>query len=327
MSELKIGLIGLGYVGQTHIYNCLHLEGVKLVAVADISKNALKKAENAGVPNTYTDYQELLKNPQVDAVIIALPTHLHAKCAIAAAEAHKHILLEKPIARNTLEGTEILSKVNANNVKIMIGHPLRFSLPFIELKNKLDTGEVGDIQTAYSVNINSGPFIHRAETGSPLPVPDWWWKKEYIGGGALIDLGSHMINLAQWYFGDVINAKAYLGHRFNMEYEDHAIALLKFKYGQTVVVNVGWYSGQTQIQFDVHGTCGKAAALLDNPSKIVTATKLILKKTPPYFIPFYKELEHFVESIKKDQQPQPSGEDGIKDLQVIEMAYKNSIEM
>ena len=121
MQKLNIGIIGLGYIGKTHIYNCMRLENANLVAVADISKNALTKAKRIGVPNTYNDYQELLNNPQIDAVIIALPTHLHAKCAIGAAEAHKHILLEKPISRNTVEATEILSKVRSNGVKIMIG--------------------------------------------------------------------------------------------------------------------------------------------------------------------------------------------------------------
>lgn len=324
MQKLNIGVIGLGYIGKTHIYNCMRLEDAKLVAVADISKNALNKAKKIGVPNTYNDYQELLDNPQIDAVIIALPTHLHAKCAIAAAEAHKHILLEKPISRNTSEANEILSKVRSNNVKIMIGHPLRFSQPFIDLKKKIDNGEMGEIQSAYAVNINSGPFVYRAETGAPVPVPDWWWKKEYTGGGALIDLGSHMINLAQWYFGDVVDAKSYLGYRFNMEQEDHAICLLKFREGQTVIVNVGWYSVQTQMQLEVHGTCGLGVASLNAPSKIKTVTKMLLKKTPPYYIPFLKEVEHFVESIKKDQQPEPSGEDGLKDLQAIEIAYKNS---
>jgi UDP-N-acetylglucosamine 3-dehydrogenase len=327
MADLNIGLIGLGYIGKTHIYNCLRLEGVKLAAVADISKNSLNKAKNAGVPNTYTDYQELLNNPQIDAVIISLPTHLHAKCAIAAAEAHKHILLEKPIARSTVEATEILSKVRSNNVKIMVGYPLQFSDPFIALKKKIESGEVGEIQTAYTVNINSGPFLYRSETGAPSPVPDWWWKKESIGGGALMDLGSHMINLAQWYFGDVVDAKSFLGYRYNMEHEDHAIALLKFKTGQVVMVNVGWYSGQTQMQFDAHGTCGKATASFVTPSKLKTVTKLLFRKTPPYFIPFSKELEHFVNSIKNDTQPMPSGEDGLEDLQTIELAYKNSIKM
>jgi UDP-N-acetylglucosamine 3-dehydrogenase len=327
MNKLNIGVIGLGYIGKTHVYNCMRLETANLIAVADISKNALNKAKRNGVPNIYTDYQELLKNPHIDAVIIALPTHLHAKCAISAAEAHKHILLEKPISRNSFEANEILSKVRSNNVKLMIGHPLRFSQPFIALKKRIDTGEMGEIQASYAFNINSGPFVHRAETGAPMPVPDWWWNKDYTGGGALIDLGSHMINLARWYFGEVTDVKSYLGYRFNLDQEDHAICILKFKGGQVTIVNVGWYSGKTQLQLDVHGTCGLGVAALKTASKIKTVTKMALRKTPPYYIPFLKEIEHFVESIRKDQQPEPSGEDGLKDLDAIELAYKNQINL
>jgi myo-inositol 2-dehydrogenase / D-chiro-inositol 1-dehydrogenase len=324
MQTTNLGLIGLGYIGKVHIYNSLRLKNARLVGVADISRGALTKAKKMGVENTYDDYQELLRNSEIDAVIIALPTHLHAKCAKAAAEAHKHILLEKPLARSTSEGKEILSAARYNNVKIMIGHPLRFSLPYATLKKTIDSGELGEIQTAYAANINAGPFLHRAETGVPVPVPEWWWKKDLTGGGALLDLGSHMINLAHWYFGDVTDAKCSLGYRFNLEQEDFAICSLKFTGGQVVTVNVGWYSGQTQMQVDVHGTGGHAAAVNVTPSRTKTIMQLLLRKTPPYYLPFLEELQHFVDSINKDQQPEPSGEDGLKDLQVIEAAYSNS---
>jgi predicted dehydrogenase len=211
MREIKLGLIGLGYIGKTHLYNCLRLDGAKLVALADISKGAQNKAKQLGIKYIYDDYKKMLENPEVDGVIIALPTHLHANCAIAAAEYHKDILVEKPLARNIAEAHEILSKAQTNKIKVMVGHPLRFSPPFISLKTRIDDFEFGDIQVAYATDVNSGPFIHRAETGAPVPVPDWWWKTEYTGGGALIDLGSHMINLAQWYFGDVVSARSLLG--------------------------------------------------------------------------------------------------------------------
>jgi predicted dehydrogenase len=118
-----------------------------------------------------------------------------------------------------------------------------------------------------------------------------------------------------------------LGYRFNLEQEDHAICFLKFKEGQVVTVNVGWYSRQTQVQLDVHGTGGHATAVATPPSKIKTATQLLLRKTPSYYLPFLKELQHFVESIRRDQQPEPSGEDGLRDLQTIETAYNNSIRL
>ena len=327
LQKLKIGLIGLGYIGKTHLYNCLKLEDACLFAVADLSKKALNTARQLGIPNTYDNYSRLLENREIDAVIIALPTHLHAKCAKAAAEAQKHIMLEKPLARNLAEGKEILSAVRSEGVKIMVGYPLQFSLPFIKLKEEIENGELGEVQTAEATNINPGPFIHRAETGSPSPVPDWWWKKELTGGGALMDLGSHMINLARWYFGRVTDARSYLGHRFGLEQEDWAISLVKFKAGPLVTINVGWYSQKSQIKIDMHGTGSHLAAHYVQPGKIKTVAQLLLRRTPDFYIPFKKEVQHFVKSIKKDFQPKPSGDEALEDLETIERAYSKSIEL
>ena len=98
MEKIKLGLIGLGYIGKIHLKHCQKLANAKLIAAADLSKKALKTAKEAGVKKLYTNYQQLLKDPEIDAVIIALPTHLHLKCATETAENQKHIFLEKPIA-------------------------------------------------------------------------------------------------------------------------------------------------------------------------------------------------------------------------------------
>jgi len=121
MKKVGLGLIGLGYIGKNHLRNRQRLESADIVAVSDLSKRALETAKHAGVRKTFTDYEKLLKDSSVDAVIIALPTHLHLQSAQRAAEADKHILLEKPIARNVVEAKEIISAAARNSVKLMIG--------------------------------------------------------------------------------------------------------------------------------------------------------------------------------------------------------------
>ena len=138
MNKTNIGLIGLGFIGKVHLYNCLRLPNAQLVAVADVSKKALKVAQKLGVPQTYDDYNKLLCDPNIDAVVIALPTHLHADSAILAAQNNKSVLLEKPLARNTSEGKEILSQIKKHNVKLMIGHTGRFFTPYKILKERID---------------------------------------------------------------------------------------------------------------------------------------------------------------------------------------------
>jgi len=327
MDKIKLGLIGLGYIGRVHLRNCLKLNSAELVAVSDISKKALNKAKKLGVQKTYKDYKTLLNDKSIDAVIIALPTHLHYPCAKEAVESGKHILLEKPLARNVAEGKKIISAANKNGVKLMVGYPYRFSVPFRNLKNKIESGELGEIQVVHAVNISTGPFMHRAEGHIPKPVPEWWFNRKLTGGGALIDLGIHMINLTRWYFGEIRNAKAYLGYRFNLDSEDYAICIVNFVSGAKTVINVGWFSQGTTIGIEVYGTAAQASAYHSAPNKIITAIQLILRKTPKYFLAHRTEILHFINYIKQDTQPSPSGKDALKDLEIIERAYKNQIRL
>jgi len=297
------------------------------MAVADISKKTLRLAEKMGVKQTFTDYNQLLEQPTIDAVLISLPNHLHAPCAISAAEQGKHVFLEKPMARNPEEGKKIISAARKNDVKLMVGYPLRFVSTFLNLKRKLESGALGDIQTAHAISIGAGPFFHRAESATPRQVPEWWFKKELTGGGALIDLGSHAINLTRWYFGEVNNIKAYIGHRFNFNFEDHAICIAKFASGTTTIINVGWFSQKAETGVELFGTVAHASAYHQSSSKVITAMQLLLGRTPKFFIPYQKEVSHFVHCIKEDTQPSPSGEDALKDLETITRAYKNPIRL
>lgn len=327
MQKVRLGLIGLGYIGKTHLRNSLRLANASLEAVADVSKRALNDAKKDGVKKTFTSYEQLLEDPQIDAVIIALPTHLHLNCAKKAAEAKKHVLLEKPIAKNATEAREIISAVQKNHVKLMIGYPLRFNKVLCNLKTKLNSSELGDVVLAYATNVSTGPFMHRSRGYAPVPVPEWWFKKELTGGGALIDLGSHMINLLRWYFGEFAVIKSYLGYRFNLDFEDQATCLGRFKSGETAVINVGYFSQKYQLKVELLGTVEHAVAASVPPNPITAAVQMLTTGTSSFWQPYIAELEYFVNCIVNDVQPCPSGNDGLKDLQTIESAYKESMQL
>lgn len=326
MKKVNLGVIGLGFIGKVHLRNCLRLPSVNVAAVADTSKKALNYAKTFGVKQAFTDYHELLKLKDLDAVIISLPTHLHADCAISASESGRHVFLEKPLARNPREGQEIISAARRSGVKFVVGYPLRFAPDFINLKSLMTSGLLGDIQIAHAVNIASGPFMHRAEGTAPRPIPEWWLNKELTGGGALIDLGCHMINLLRWYLGEVSDVRARFGHRFNFDFEDHATCLLNFESGASAVVNVGWFSQSTALGVELFGTMTYAQAYHSPSNKVTTAINLILGKTPKFFKPYLKELMHFVDYLNDDNSANIlSGEDALRDLEVIAKAYENPI--
>lgn len=325
MKKVGLGLIGLGYIGKVHLRHSLKLANSRLVAVSDLSKKALNEARNVGVKKTFINYEQLLKERDIDAVIIALPTHLHLQCAKQAAEAKKHIFLEKPIARNVAEAKEIISVARRNSVKLMIGYPLRFNTKFCSLKEKIGSGVLGDVEVAYASYISSGPFFHRAESYVPSPVPEWWFKKELTGGGALVDLGSHMINLLRSYFGEITDIKSRLRHRFNMEFEDCAICLAEFESETLAMISVGWFSQEYQLKVELLGSVGHAKAqhLPSNP--IVTAAQLLTTGNSQFYWPHFAELQYFIRCLIHNLSPSPSGEDALKDLEAISLAYKNEI--
>jgi predicted dehydrogenase len=325
MKKVGLGIIGLGYVGSIHLRHSLKLANTHLIAVSDLSKKALNKARNAGVKKTFTNYQELLQEPDIDAVIIALPTHLHLQCAIEAAEAKKHTFLEKPIARNAEEAKEIISASRRNSVKLMVGYPMRFKTDFRAMKEQVKSGVFGDIEVAHATYVSCGPFFHRAEGYAPTPVPEWWFNKELTGGGVLIDLGSHIINLLRWYFGEITDIKSHLGHRFNIDLEDSAICLAKFESNVRAVITVGWFSQKNQLELKLFGTVGHANVQQRLQNPLTTAVQVLTTGTSKFFQPHFAELQYFVRCLSQDLPISPSGEDALKDLEAISLAYKNQI--
>ncbi len=325
MKKVNLGIIGLGYIGMIHLKHSLKLANAQVMAAADLSPKALKQAKGYGVKKTYSNYEDLLKNPQVDAVLISLPTHLHLKCMRQAAEAKKAVFLEKPIATSVEDAKEILSLSERNSVKLMLGYPLRFNPAFARLKQDFDNGLIGDVENAHATYISSGPFFHRAEGYSPVPVPDWWFNIQYTGGGVLVDLGCHVINLLRWFFGEIVDIKGFFGHRFNMDFEDSAMCLAKFNSGTVSAINVGWFSQEYLLRVDFLGSVRNVSATHMPPSQISSAYQMLTKGIQTFFEPHLWELQHFIDCCIEDKVPVSTGLDGLRDLEAISKAYKNTI--
>jgi len=324
MEKVNVGIIGLGQMGKIHLNTCLQLEDANLIAVSDISKKELLKAKNAGIKHVYEQYPDLLKNPEIDAVIISLPTYLHEQAAVGAAEHGKHILLEKPLARNSSEAERIIAATKSNGVKLMIGYPLPFSKPFVDLRHEMERGTFGDVQIAIANHISTGPFLgYITENGIPKPVPSWWFDKNLTGGGALIDLGCHMVNFLRLCFGEVKSVHSFLGYRFNMDFEDSATCVLRFQNGTIATLNVGWFSRYHKVQVELYGTTDSISVSSKSSRSWFNYLKgiFVANKSPTFF----NEIKYFVDCLISDIQPVPSGEDGFEDIKIIEEAYRNTL--
>jgi predicted dehydrogenase len=325
LKTVKLGLIGLGGIGQLHLKHGLMLKDAKVYAVADINKNALTHAKDLGVKNTYSEYKMLLADPEVEAVVVALPTHLHLKCTQDAAEAKKHVFLEKPIAVNTQDAKEAIYTTERNGIKLMLGYPMRFNRHFAAIKQEIADGKIGDVENAHATYISAGPFMHRSDGHSPAPVPDWWFNTHLTGGGVMVDLGCHLINLLRWLFGEVVDVKAQLGYRYGMDFEDSAMCLARFTNGALAAINVGWYSQEYMLRLDLLGSVRHASVSHMPPPTMRQLTQMLIKGITEFNQPHFDELQHFVDCVRDDTAPSSTGLDGLRDLEVIEQAYKNQI--
>jgi len=327
MKIINVGVIGLGRLGQVHAQAYRSLKNVNLYSICDISDRRLSRtAKKYRVKKTYHDYREMLENSKIDAVSLCLPNYLYHPTAIAAAEMGKHIFVEKPLARNSREAEEILKVVKKNNVKCAVGFSLRFDYRFRALKQILLNGSIGKVKSA-----SAGMF------GSPFHglVPKWLFDREKIGGGVLIDLGCHMIDLMRWYFGNPSSIFASLKYLSDLDMEDQATIILDFN-GTNAIIQTGWFTfGEFFHRVELHGT-ERIASSFDFADKELQMTRKLLKASVGKVIEnfgnlsyysgdprIFRELDHFTKCLRENRDTFTSGKDALASLKIIEAAYES----
>ena len=333
-------MVGLGRMGKLHFLNALHMNDVKVVAVADKNRGNRKVAEKYHV-KAYDDYTKLIDSEELDAVMISLPNFLKRESIFYASEKGLDIFVDKPLARNLAEAGEILRKVRAENVRLMVGVNYRYFDSVQKMRKILDEGRVGDVVIATSELIMDGPFSHPLV---PKPVPEWWFDKEKAGGGALLDLGYHLIDIFSWMFGDLEIEFSTLGYRFGFPIEDSATVVLKsLKTGVRFVVNAGWFSKMIFPNFNfrisLHGTVGYVSTDHFAPRNLylhamkegafnlfrrAVGKKVRYLSYTYYYASFVKVLDQFFEAIREDTSIPVSSESQLDVIRAIENVYRQN---
>jgi predicted dehydrogenase len=335
---LRVGVIGLGKMGKLHFFNTLHIDDVELVAAADKSRSNRELAERYHV-KTYDDYRKLIDSEKLDAAIVSLPNFLKSEAIAYASENDIDILVDKPLARNLVEARKITQKVQAENVRLMVGVNYRYFDSVQEVKKLVDEGRVGDVVLATSELIMDGPFSHPLV---PKPVPDWWFDKEASGGGALLDLGYHLIDILTWMLGDLNVEFSALGHRFGLPLEDSAVVVLKGpKTNVRCIVNVGWFSKMVFPDFNfrvnLHGTVGYASTdrfaprnlrfhavkeAASNSMRRIVGRQVHLLSYTYYYHSFFEILRRFCEALEKDEEFPVRLEEQLQVISAIDDVYQ-----
>ena len=193
MKKVKIGLVGAGGIGNVHLNGYKKLDNVEIAAICDINPvNLNATADRFGIEKRYTDIDAMLAaHPELDAVDVCVWNNNHAVCTIKALDAGKHVLCEKPMAYNAKQAEEMLAAAKRNNKLLMIGFSMRFSDQGKIAKDFVDNGYIGDIYYSKAIYVRR----HGAPGG-------WFTDIERSGGGPVIDLGVHVIDLTRYLMGN-----------------------------------------------------------------------------------------------------------------------------
>lgn len=336
--KVGIGIIGAGNIAQNcHIPSYLKQEDVELVAICDINEARAKEAaERFGFKHYYVDFNDMLKLKEIDAVSVCTWNNAHAAAAIAAANAGKDILCEKPMAMNVEQAEAMIKAARENNVIFMMGFTNRYRADSKLLKEYIDNGRLGDIYFA-----RAGWLRRR---GTPL---GWFTDAEKSGGGPLIDIGVHVIDLT-WYFmgkpkpvsvvastyakfGDYktkgVDRWVALDHD-NPVYntEDAAAGFIKFDNGASLSFEVSWaINGKdTGIYSQIFGT--KAGANLDPLTIYGEEDDYLVDKYPTFSKEnnFDNEIRHFLDCVKSGAEPISPAEDGLAVQKMLNGIYASA---
>lgn len=314
---MKVAVIGVGSMGRNHARVYHELPETQLVAVCDRDMRiAAEVGSHCGVP-AYEDYRQMLDEMRPQAVTVAVPTALHREVAIAALEEGAHVLVEKPIAARLEDAYEMIEKARALNRQLMVGHIVRFNPALQQLKQRLQSGELGRVFQIVCRRV--GPF--------PPRIRDV---------GVVIDLAPHDIDLMRFLIGmEPLRVYAETEHRIHTAYEDLLLGLLRFPEGIVGALEINWLTPIKVREVTVLGERGlfrvddltQDLYFFENayggeniwPTlqtlRGINEGKMIRYAFPRYE-PLRAELQAFIRAIKEGTPVPVSGEDGLAALRL-----------
>jgi len=332
MRKFKFAIIGTGNVTNDHISALQKVEGAELTYIFGRNKSAVKELANKHNILWTTDYNEILKNPDIDIIDITLASGLHADFGIKAAKAGKHVIVEKPIDVSLEKAEALINECKKHGVTLGVISQMRFSKGMRKLYNYVSTGKFGEF-------IQGDASIKWYRTQEYYDSGKWRGTYALDGGGPFINQAIHYIDLLLSVMGSVKNVYAKtrtVSH--NIEVEDTGIALIEFTNGAQGVIqaSTAFFPGLSA-RLEIHGT--KGTVIFENDEIIFEHFKgdqafsaINSKKkggaSDPRIINndlFVRQFEDILSAISNKQHPKVNGKEAYKALQLILAIYKSSV--
>jgi predicted dehydrogenase len=315
MTDRRIGLgvIGVGAIGKMHAQNiATSVPNARLAAVADVNLEAAKKvAATLGVTNVYADYRQLLNDREVDAVLLATPPFLKKEITLAAAESHKEVFCEKPMATTMKDADEMVGSVEKAGVTFQVGYQRRFDASYVRVRDAIERGELGKL------------LLIREHNRDPPTTITGWSADPKKSGGIFLDTLSHDFDIIRWLSASEVvrisadgNAMMYEELRKNGDY-DTVVVNLKLASGAMGQIDACYH---TPYGFDakaeIVGTlAGAAISMGEKTSAHILRADGISNEFYDYWgsrwaQAYRDEVTDFVECILHDRQPRATVRDG-----------------
>lgn len=330
MKKIKVAVVGVGSIAQiVHLPLLKKMENIELVAVCDIDTAKITSiVDKFDIPRWYYVLDEMLKNEPLDAVFICTTSHHHYAMAYLCLNNGKHLFVEKPLALNYNDARKLAELADRKKLTIMVGMQNRFRDDVLTVNDFIKNDELGDI---YYIKTGWLKKWSRSFTQG------WMSKKDYSGGGVLIDLGSQLIDLAL-YLTALPKIKSVRMYDFTLspglDVEDAALAVIETQTGLTITIEVSWRMHLENDMIYTHIFGKKGSAYL-NPLRIhkemhgnlVNVTPMMTgqaSRTDRYKQAYENELNHFVRVLEGREENRSSAADAAYVIRVLEALYESA---
>lgn len=337
MKKLRVGVIGLG-MGRAHIEGYQRHPSAEVVAIADTDQARLEKTgDKYKVQGRYLDAMEMIKKEKLDVVSVATPNKFHKPYTVAAFQAGAHVVCEKPMAMNAKEAQEMLNASKKAKKRLMINFSYRFTEQSWALKKHVETGVLGDIYF--------GRTVWHRRRGLP-GFGGWFGQKALAGGGPLIDLGVHRLDLALWLMNypkpvwvmggsyDPIGSRLAKEQKKAFDVEDLAVGMIRFANGAVLEVEASWAANIKEnelMETRLMGTKGGLVQRNRNETYDFEAELYLEKEGCQYDMKLHPPvpsvrgaMEHFVDCLVSGKPHTATGEEGLVVMKLLDAIYESA---
>ncbi|MEM3466568.1 MAG: Gfo/Idh/MocA family oxidoreductase [Candidatus Jordarchaeales archaeon] len=330
--EVKVGIIGSGGIARVHATAYSKIGFVKIVAVSDIVRERAESLSKEFNAKAYGNHEDMIKENDLDLISVCTPPFTHRDIVLNVIKSNINVFCEKPLALNSREAKEMVDEARKRGLYFGVDFQNRFLPQHVKAKELLNEGAIGRlIQARFRV----GYDILEAVPPS-APMRGWLFDREKSGGGVLMDIGSHWIDLSRMFVGaEAISVSAEISRTIEgIGVEDNAMVLILFENSVHALVDVSWTQQNGQWPVELYGDQGTILCNLAE-KKIVLYTRnrrysndgkirIITPPLPEIGEPHEYLIRMFVNSIVSRSQPPVSGYDGYKAQEIIDAAYRSA---